>query len=229
MNLRTIGHLAEAFGVPVGLSDHTLGVAVPVAAVALGACIVEKHFTLSRKEPGPDSAFSLEPDELKLMIDSIRVAEKSLGVDQLRDQSHRVREQGVPPIPVRGGRRQGRRGLHETERPLHPARLRARPAPDHGGAGPARGARRGARDAPRLGADLRVAPLGVPAGARQRRRSRSQRISGSQFREEQQLAADLAARERRPSGRSCRGRPLAGRWPARRSTSRCRSRPGPPA
>jgi len=47
--------------------------------VALGACIVEKHFTLSRKEPGPDSAFSLEPDELKLMIDSIRVAEKSLG------------------------------------------------------------------------------------------------------------------------------------------------------
>jgi len=79
MNLRTIGHLAEAFGVPVGLSDHTLGVAVPVAAVALGACIVEKHFTLSRKEPGPDSAFSLEPDELKLMIDSIRVAEKSLG------------------------------------------------------------------------------------------------------------------------------------------------------
>jgi len=58
MNLRTIPHLTEAFHVPVGLSDHTLGIAVPVAAVALGACIVEKHFTLSRDIPGPDSAFS---------------------------------------------------------------------------------------------------------------------------------------------------------------------------
>ena len=57
MNLRTIAHLAEAFGIPVGLSDHTLGIAAPVAAVALGACIIEKHFTLSRSVPGPDSAF----------------------------------------------------------------------------------------------------------------------------------------------------------------------------
>lgn len=78
-NLRTIPHLAEAFGVPVGLSDHTLGIAVPVAAVALGACIIEKHFTLSRAEPGPDSAFSLEPDEFKAMIDAVRVTEKALG------------------------------------------------------------------------------------------------------------------------------------------------------
>lgn len=79
MNLRTIPHLAEAFGVPVGLSDHTLGIAVPVAAVALGACIVEKHFTLSRDIPGPDSAFSLEPQEFKAMVEAIRVAEKALG------------------------------------------------------------------------------------------------------------------------------------------------------
>lgn len=79
MNLRTISHLAKAFGVPTGLSDHTLGIAVPVAAVALGACIVEKHFTLSRDEPGPDSAFSLEPHEFKAMVDAIRVAEKALG------------------------------------------------------------------------------------------------------------------------------------------------------
>lgn len=79
MNLRTIPHLAQAFGVPVGLSDHTLGIAVPVAAVALGACIVEKHFTLSRDIPGPDSAFSLEPNEFKAMVDAIRVAEKALG------------------------------------------------------------------------------------------------------------------------------------------------------
>lgn len=79
MNLRTIPHLAQAFGVPVGLSDHTLGIAVPVAAVALGACIVEKHFTLSRDAPGPDSAFSLEPHEFKAMVEAIRVAEKALG------------------------------------------------------------------------------------------------------------------------------------------------------
>jgi pseudaminic acid synthase len=79
MNLRTIPHLAQAFNVPVGLSDHTLGVAVPVAAVALGACIIEKHFTLSRAAPGPDSAFSLEPHEFKEMVDAVRVAEKALG------------------------------------------------------------------------------------------------------------------------------------------------------
>jgi N-acetylneuraminate synthase len=79
MNLRTIPHLAEAFDVMVGLSDHTMGIAVSVAAVALGACIVEKHFTLSRATPGPDSAFSLEPQEFKSMVETIRVAEKALG------------------------------------------------------------------------------------------------------------------------------------------------------
>lgn len=79
MNLRTIPHLSEAFGVPVGLSDHTLGIEVPIAAVALGACIVEKHFTLSRSVPGPDSAFSLEPQEFKAMVGAIRAAEKALG------------------------------------------------------------------------------------------------------------------------------------------------------
>jgi N-acetylneuraminate synthase len=79
MNLRTIPHLAEAFGVPVGLSDHTMGISVPVAAVALGACIIEKHITLSRSEPGPDSAFSLEPGEFKAMVEAVRTAEKALG------------------------------------------------------------------------------------------------------------------------------------------------------
>jgi N-acetylneuraminate synthase len=79
MNLRTIPHTAEAFGVPVGLSDHTLGIAAPVAAVVLGACIVEKHFTISRNIPGPDSAFSLEPQEFKAMVDAIRISEKALG------------------------------------------------------------------------------------------------------------------------------------------------------
>jgi pseudaminic acid synthase len=79
MNLRTIPHLAEAFQVPAGLSDHTLDIVVPVAAVALGACIVEKHFTLSRAQPGPDSPFSLEPAEFKAMVDAIRTTERALG------------------------------------------------------------------------------------------------------------------------------------------------------
>lgn len=79
MNLRTIPHLSETFDCPVGLSDHTLGIAVPVAAVSLGACIIEKHFTLSRSVPGPDSAFSLEPHEFEEMVKSIRIAEKALG------------------------------------------------------------------------------------------------------------------------------------------------------
>ncbi|MFZ5994611.1 MAG: pseudaminic acid synthase [Thermodesulfobacteriota bacterium] len=79
MNLRTIPHMMTAFDVPVGLSDHTLGIAVPVSAVALGACIVEKHFTLSRAVPGPDSAFSLEPHEFAAMVEAIRTSEKALG------------------------------------------------------------------------------------------------------------------------------------------------------
>jgi N-acetylneuraminate synthase len=79
MNLRTIPHMAETFNVAVGLSDHTLGITVPIAAVSLGACIIEKHFTLSRNIPGPDSAFSMEPHEFKAMVDAIRCAEKSLG------------------------------------------------------------------------------------------------------------------------------------------------------
>jgi pseudaminic acid synthase len=79
MNLRTISNLEETFQIPVGISDHTLGIAVPIAAVALGACIVEKHFTLSRSAPSPDSAFSLEPQEFKAMVEAIRVTEKAMG------------------------------------------------------------------------------------------------------------------------------------------------------
>ena len=79
MNLRTIPHMARSFGVPVGISDHTQGIAVPVAAVTLGACIIEKHLTLSRQVPGPDSAFSIEPTEFKAMVQAIRTAEEALG------------------------------------------------------------------------------------------------------------------------------------------------------
>jgi pseudaminic acid synthase len=79
MNLRTIPAMAQRFGAPVGLSDHTMGIAAPVAAVALGACIIEKHLTLTRSLSGPDSAFSLEPQEFKAMVDAIRITEAALG------------------------------------------------------------------------------------------------------------------------------------------------------
>ena len=79
MNLRTIPEMSRLFGVPVGLSDHTLGVSVPVAAVTLGACMVEKHLTLSRELAGPDSAFSVEPHEFAEMVESVRTAERALG------------------------------------------------------------------------------------------------------------------------------------------------------
>lgn len=80
MNLKTIKHLEETFGLPVGLSDHTLGSVTAVTAVALGAKIIEKHFCLSRKIKNPDSSFSMEPEEFKQMVDDIRTAEKSMGI-----------------------------------------------------------------------------------------------------------------------------------------------------
>lgn len=79
MNLKTIPDMKKKFGVPIGLSDHTLGVEVSIAAVGLGAMMIEKHFTLSRKFKTADNFFSLEPGELKKLVESVRVAEKALG------------------------------------------------------------------------------------------------------------------------------------------------------
>ena len=78
-HLRAIPFLAQRYRLPVGLSDHTLGTTVAVAAVALGSCMVEKHFTLSRAEGGSDAAFSLEPEEFLALVDAIRTTEESLG------------------------------------------------------------------------------------------------------------------------------------------------------
>lgn len=79
INLRTIPHMADTFNLLVGLSDHTPGISVPVAAVALGARIIEKHLILNRKLGGPDSAFSLEPSEFEQMVRHVREVEKALG------------------------------------------------------------------------------------------------------------------------------------------------------
>lgn len=80
LNLLALGSMSEQFGLPVGLSDHSRDpVLAPVMAVALGARAIEKHYTLSRRLPGPDHAFALEPDELKAMVGAIRLAEQARG------------------------------------------------------------------------------------------------------------------------------------------------------
>jgi pseudaminic acid synthase len=78
-NLRTIPNIADTFKTVVGLSDHTLGISAPIASVALGAKIIEKHFILDRKMGGPDAAFSIEPHEFKSMVEAVRDVEKALG------------------------------------------------------------------------------------------------------------------------------------------------------
>jgi N-acetylneuraminate synthase len=110
MNLRAIPRLAEHFGIPVGLSDHTLGSVVPTAAVALGACIIEKHLTLARRDPGPDAHFSLEPAEFRDMVAGIRMIEKAMGsarwaVGETEARSRVFRRSLFTVKPIRAGER----------------------------------------------------------------------------------------------------------------------------
>lgn len=95
VHLAAIETLRRAFGVPVGYSDHTLGITIPIAAAARGANLLEKHFTLSRSGQGPDHAFALEPAELSAMVRSMRAAEAAIGQTMKRrqgvEQSHAVR------------------------------------------------------------------------------------------------------------------------------------------
>lgn len=103
INLKTIQHLAKAFDAVVGLSDHTLDLGVSVAACALGASVIEKHFTLNRQDGGPDSAFSLEPIELKALIRNCHLASEAIGsVDY-----------GIKPSEEHT--RQGRRSLYAVK------------------------------------------------------------------------------------------------------------------
>jgi N,N'-diacetyllegionaminate synthase len=87
VNLRAMNTIGAAFQVKVGYSDHTLGIEIPIAAVALGATVIEKHFTLDRTLPGPDHPASLEPHELKSMVSAIRNIEKALSGDGLKKPS----------------------------------------------------------------------------------------------------------------------------------------------
>ena len=92
VNLKAMDALRKEFGVEVGYSDHTKGIEVPIAAVALGATVIEKHFTLDRNMEGPDHKASLEPDEVKAMVIAIRNIEKAVGGDGTKHVSESERK-----------------------------------------------------------------------------------------------------------------------------------------
>jgi N,N'-diacetyllegionaminate synthase len=87
VNLKAMLSIGNVFGVKIGYSDHTLGIEVPIAAVAMGATIIEKHFTLDNKMEGPDHAASLEPLELKAMVKALRNIEQALSGNGLKEPS----------------------------------------------------------------------------------------------------------------------------------------------
>lgn len=109
VNLRAMSTIAQAFGVAVGYSDHTLGIEVAIAAVALGACVIEKHFTLDRSLPGPDHKASLEPREFGAMVCAIRNIEQALGDGVKRPSASEAknmpvaRKSLVAAQPIRAG------------------------------------------------------------------------------------------------------------------------------
>lgn len=122
MNLKVIPNMAQVFDCTTGLSDHSMGSAVAVASVALGAKMVEKHLTLSRADGGPDAVFSMEPAEFKRMVDEIRIVEKALGkvTYELTDQQKRSREDGRSLFAVKDIK-EGETFTEENVRSIRPA------------------------------------------------------------------------------------------------------------
>ncbi|MGQ7274403.1 N-acetylneuraminate synthase [Marinobacter sp. V034] len=117
VNLSAIGTLKNAFGLPVGYSDHTQGLVIPIAAVALGASVIEKHFTLDRTLPGPDHKASLEPGELTELVSNVRDIELAMGSGVKKpqpsewDTRQAARQQVIFSEPVERGTRIKRRSL----------------------------------------------------------------------------------------------------------------------
>lgn len=122
VGLRAMMTLRERFGVPVGYSDHTLGIEVPIAAVGMGACVIEKHFTLDRSMKGPDHKASLEPGELKAMVSAIRNIELALGTGVKAPAASEIvnmaaaRKSIVAAVDIRKGERFTEKNL-TTKRP----------------------------------------------------------------------------------------------------------------
>ena len=120
VNLRAMCSIRDAFGLSVGYSDHTLGIEIPIAAVALGATVIEKHFTLNRYSSGPDNKASLEPDELAAMVLAIRNIELALGdgikrsTDSEAKNKHVVRKSLVAAKIILGALYRRERDCKET-------------------------------------------------------------------------------------------------------------------
>ena len=95
VNLKAMLTIKDELGVNIGYSDHTLGIEVPIAAVAMGATVIEKHFTLDRNMPGPDHRASLEPEELKAMVTAIRNIEKAMGGGEKKPSSSETKNISV--------------------------------------------------------------------------------------------------------------------------------------
>ena len=130
-NLRTIPELARRFNCPAGLSDHTMVIAVPVAAVALGACIIEKHLCLRRSDGGPDAAFSLEPHEFKAMVEAVRTAEKALGTVQFSPGPREANSRKFRRSLICRGRREKGRAVYGEECALDSSLGWVAPAASH--------------------------------------------------------------------------------------------------
>ena len=117
VNLKAMLTIRDEWGVNVGYSDHTLGIEIPIAAAAMGATVIEKHFTLDRTLPGPDHRASLEPDELKAMVDAIRNIERAIGngVKQPSPSEtkniHIARKSIVAKKPIKKGERFSEKNL----------------------------------------------------------------------------------------------------------------------
>lgn len=122
MNLKVIPNMAQVFDCITGLSDHSMGTAAAVASVALGAKMIEKHFTLSRTDGGPDAAFSMEPAEFKQMVNDIRIVEKALGrvTYELTDKQQKSREDGRSLFVVKD-MKAGEAFTKENVRSIRPA------------------------------------------------------------------------------------------------------------
>lgn len=122
MNIKVIPNMAEVFGCVTGLSDHSMGSAVAVASVALGAKMVEKHLTLARADGGPDAAFSMEPGEFKRMVDEIRIVEKAAGkvTYELTEKQKRSREDSRSLFVVKDVK-EGEIFTQENVRSIRPA------------------------------------------------------------------------------------------------------------
>ncbi len=104
VNLKVLPILREKFGVKIGYSDHTMGIEVPIAAVALGACVIEKHFTLDRNMEGPDHKASMEPEELRYMIQAIRNIEKALGTEEKKPSPSETKNRAIVRKSIVAGR-----------------------------------------------------------------------------------------------------------------------------